>query len=205
MSNPMEPNMELSVAIDLTASAFVNKMDKGGKPYILHCLSVMHGVENLGMPVMAAAVLHDLLEDTEYTIKDLYKLGFSPYVIRMVSVCTHVTSMTYEDYIVTVAKYTETRAIKMSDLQHNMRPDRLPNLSDDSMRRIRKYHEAYQFLLKCTHTSLYDELIEPEKTIEKSCFTCFYLSNNQCLNLGCYGKECRSNGFPFWKSQIKPD
>lgn len=50
----------LGKAISIAAKAFENKTDKGGKPYILHCIHVMNGVRHLGQDAMVAAVLHDL-------------------------------------------------------------------------------------------------------------------------------------------------
>lgn len=61
----------LSKAIAITSAAFVGKNDKGGQPYILHCLYVMDKVKHLGNEVMCAAVMHDLIEDTDCTFDEL--------------------------------------------------------------------------------------------------------------------------------------
>lgn len=58
----------LGKAIAITAQAFKDKKDKGGHPYIMHCLRVMYAVAHLGEEVMQAAVMHDLVEDNRQLI-----------------------------------------------------------------------------------------------------------------------------------------
>jgi len=63
----------LGKAIAIAATAFEGAIDKGGNPYILHCLWVMNAVRHLGEDYMIVAVLHDLLEDTDWTAERLVK------------------------------------------------------------------------------------------------------------------------------------
>lgn len=63
----------LAKAIKIAAEAFEDKTDKGGNPYILHCLYVMNKVAYLGEEAMIVGVLHDLLEDIEYKTIALYR------------------------------------------------------------------------------------------------------------------------------------
>jgi len=144
----MNESEMLALAISVAAVQFQNVLDKGGSPYILHCLEVMYRVEHLGKEVMAAAVLHDILEDTSLTVESLYDMGFSTRIIQLVCACTHLDGEDYMDYIKRVSYAKSARAIKLADLRHNMRPDRLIDLSEKSMDRMKKYHTAYQFLLR---------------------------------------------------------
>ena len=137
----------LATAINIAANEFSSVMDKGGNPYILHCLAVMDGVSHLGKKVMTVAVLHDLIEDTAWTSDNLREKGFTEDIIALVVICTKRKNEDYLSYIGRVSCLPETKAIKLADLRHNMRPDRLVDLSEKSMERIRKYHTAYQFLL----------------------------------------------------------
>lgn len=144
----MTPSESLSKAIAVTSKAFYGKYDKGGTPYILHCLAVMQGVQHLGFEVMAAAVMHDLLEAcAEWTRRDLESEGFSTFVIDTVELLTRKEGEEYMSYVGRLSVYPETRAIKLADLSHNMNPARLPDLSEKTMKRMQKYHTAYQFLL----------------------------------------------------------
>lgn len=142
--NPME---SLEKAIHIVTKEFAGVIDKGGNPYILHCLAVMEGVEYLGPSVMCAAVLHDLVEDTDWTEKALRKEGFPENIIEMILLCTKKKDDVYFDYIERVSKKPETRAIKISDLRHNMKTERLKELDDKAIERIKKYHKAYRILM----------------------------------------------------------
>ena len=68
-------NNLLSTAIAITAKAFEGVLDQGGSQYILHCLRVMHGVNQRDQELMCIAVMHDLLEDTHFTPLQLMKMG----------------------------------------------------------------------------------------------------------------------------------
>ena len=136
----------LDKAIAIAATAFTGKLDKGGNPYILHCLHVMYGVENLGIEAMQAAVLHDVVEDTKWTLDDLRNEGFSDHVVAMVDRLTHRNGEDYDDYLDRIAPCSTTRAIKMADLRHNSDITRMKGLRDNDFKRLEKYHRAYSFL-----------------------------------------------------------
>lgn len=144
----MNENIYLSKAIKIASEAFESKMDKGGTPYIMHCLAVMDGVKHLGFSVMTAAILHDIIEDCpEWTATKLWEEGFTEEVINLVKILTHWQGEDYLTYIGRVSNFPDAKAIKLSDLTHNMNPARLPDLSEKSMERMKKYHTAYQFLI----------------------------------------------------------
>ncbi len=144
------PEKQLALAIQITADAFQNDFDKGGQPYILHCLHVMNvvGKKTEGdHEAMAIAVMHDLIEDKpHWTLKGLINLGFSNRVVDGVEAMTHPKDEPYMDYIKRVAKNDDTRIVKMADLKHNSDPHRLKEVSDKAFARIEKYHRAYAYL-----------------------------------------------------------
>ncbi len=143
----MKENEALSRAICIAATEFDGIMDKGGAPYILHCLAVMEGVRQLGFPAMTAAVLHDLLEDRPaWSAERLREEGFAESIITAITLLTRQDGENYMEYVARLAGYPMARAIKLADLTHNMNPARLSDLSERSMARMRKYHAAYQFL-----------------------------------------------------------
>lgn len=130
----------LDIAISITAQAFEGKLDKGGKPYILHCLAVMEGVSRLGSKVMQAAVMHDLVEDTKWTLDDLRKKGFDEEVVIMVDNVSHRDGETYDEFLDRIAPCPKSRAIKIEDLDHNSQIKRLKGLRDKDFERLAKYH-----------------------------------------------------------------
>lgn len=141
----------LARAIEIAASAFVNKTDRSGQPYILHCLWVMNKVRFLGHKYMIAAVLHDLLEDTMWTREQLINEGFDPEVIEAIWVLTHKPADSYEIYIERIGRNKIATAIKLRDLEHNSKITRLKGLREKDLIRTKKYHQAYIYLKSIDH------------------------------------------------------
>lgn len=139
----------LDKAIALTAAQFEGKFDKGGQPYILHCLHVMNAVcpNKDDHELMCIAVMHDLIEDTDIDIDDLYALGFSKRVVFGVQCMTHGSGEDYMDvYIQRIALNADARKVKIADLDHNSQMMRMKGLRQKDFRRIEKYQRAYQYL-----------------------------------------------------------
>lgn len=138
----------LDKAISITAQAFEGKFDKGGNPYILHCLTVMNAIKHLGEEAMCAAVMHDLVEDTDYTPKKLIELGFSNEVVTWVDILTHKQTDTYDIYIKSISLSKIATAIKLADLRHNSDILRMKGLRKKDFDRIEKYHRSFMYLSK---------------------------------------------------------
>lgn len=136
---------KLGLAIAITAEAFKHKTDKGGHPYILHCLRVMNAV-NGDECTKVAAVLHDTIEDTDITFEALTKLGFSDKTIGLLHLLTHQKETSYDDYIKAIAVSPEATEIKKADLRDNSDITRLKGLRKKDLDRIEKYHRAYMYL-----------------------------------------------------------
>jgi (p)ppGpp synthase/HD superfamily hydrolase len=139
----------LTTAIKIAATAFENDLDKGGIPYIMHLLYVMHKVKHLGETAMICAVLHDLIEDKSedgYTFLYLQKQGFSDEVIDILKLLTHRKKIQYMDYIKTLSFNPIAKAIKKADLEHNSKVSRLKGLRKKDFDRLEKYCLAYQYL-----------------------------------------------------------
>ena len=139
-------NADLSTAIKITAEAFEGKFDKGGKPYILHCLHVMNSVAHLGYKHMMIGVMHDLVEDTPWTVDDLRKKGFHTNVVHGVAYMTHDVGGTYDSYIETIGSLQLVIPIKMADLRHNSDITRLKDVRQKDFDRLTKYAKAYKYL-----------------------------------------------------------
>lgn len=139
-------NTSLADAISLAAAAFVDKTDKSGKPYILHCLHVMATVDQTDPELMTIAVLHDIVEDTNYTLMDLFHLGYSDRVINALELLTHEEDVSYEDYIAAISSNEDATKVKIADLMHNSDITRLKGVRDKDLERIQKYHKAFVVL-----------------------------------------------------------
>jgi len=136
---------KLALAISITAQAFENNLDKGGQPYILHCLRVMNNV-NGDECVKCAAVMHDLVEDTDWTFEKLTALGFSDKTIGLLHLLTHNPATPYDDYIKAISVSKEASEIKRRDLEDNSNITRLKGLRKRDFDRLEKYHRAYIYL-----------------------------------------------------------
>lgn len=133
----------LDKAIRIASVAFEDIKDKGGKPYILHCLWVMDRVRHLGYKYMIVAVLHDLLEDTRWTTIDLIQEGFDPELVEAIDVLTKRPKQIYTDYIKLVKSNKFAREVKLRDLEHNSKITRLKGISKKDTQRMVKYNKAY--------------------------------------------------------------
>jgi (p)ppGpp synthase/HD superfamily hydrolase len=138
----------LSVAISIAANGFKNKYDKGGQPYILHCLRVMNDLHTRDEELQSIAVLHDCIEDGVCTVEDLVNLRFSQRVIFSVILLTHSKEKSYEDYIKAISTDNDATLVKLADLRDNTKVSRLKGLTKKDFDRMEKYHKAYIYLSK---------------------------------------------------------
>jgi (p)ppGpp synthase/HD superfamily hydrolase len=136
---------KLGLAISITAKAFENILDKGGQPYILHCLRVMNNVQG-DECVKCASVMHDLIEDTDWTFEQLTTLGFSDKTVGLLHLLTHQKETSYDDYIKSISVSKEATEIKMRDLEDNSNITRIKGARKKDFDRIEKYHRAYIYL-----------------------------------------------------------
>jgi len=144
----MSKGAMLALAISITAKAFENKVDKGGNPYILHCLRVMNSVGTKNEEKACAAVLHDLVEDCpEWTCSKLSALGFTDKVVGIIYLLTREKTTPYMEYIKAISVDKDASEIKIADLRDNSDITRLKGLRKKDMDRIEKYHAAYVYLL----------------------------------------------------------
>ena len=137
----------LGRAIEIAATAHAGQTDKGGSPYILHPLWVMNRVKHLGEAYMTVAILHDVVEDTEWTFDMLLNEGFSHSITVPLVLLTHDGTMkSYDDYIKDLSSNSIATAVKMADLEHNSSILRLKGLRKKDFDRLEKYHRAYTYL-----------------------------------------------------------
>lgn len=144
----LSPAQELALAIKIAAEGHLNQKDKGGNPYILHPLKVMHYLKTDDFQLMAIAALHDVVEDTDVTAADLVLLGFSNRVKDAVVLLTRTPNQTPEEYFQRIASNYDAVRVKLADLRHNSDVRRLKGLTDKDLLRVRKYHDMYLRLTK---------------------------------------------------------
>ena len=140
----------LGKAIKIAAEAFENVKDKGGQPYILHCLRVMGNLHTKNEELKCIAVLHDIPEDDgrepEIVLRELRMLGFSERVIRALDLLTYRKETPYDEYIKAISFNEDARLVKLADLKDNSDITRLKGLRKKDLERMEKYHRSYIYL-----------------------------------------------------------
>lgn len=139
--------MSLVNALNIAVEAHDGMRDKGGHPFIGHPLRVMATLSGQGFdePVLEAAILHDVLEDTILTALDLRELGISDRVIDIVVALTRPAQRPYAEYIRTIREFGYPAVnIKLADLADNMDPARAVEGTDKLMDRYRKAVEVLE-------------------------------------------------------------
>jgi hypothetical protein len=134
----------LARAIEIAASAHVNQVDKGGAPYILHPLRMM--MKQTTEPAMIAAVLHDVVEDTPWTLQKLRAEGFSEDVLEAVACLTKRKGEDYADFIARAGVNPIARLVKLADLEDNMDLKRIPEPVQKDFDRLAKYRRSWETL-----------------------------------------------------------
>ena len=136
----------LERAIEIATEAHRGQFDKAGNDYIGHPLRVMDMGRTEKEKIVG--VLHDVVEDTEWTFAQLAAEGFSQEVIDALQCVTKLSeNENYDDFIERVKKNPLATAVKINDLSDNMDIRRLPYLSDKDVKRLKKYLKAYKKLI----------------------------------------------------------
>lgn len=135
---------DLEKAILVATYFHSNQVDKGGNPYILHVLSVAMKVKTMKEKIVA--ILHDILEDTEITKEDLKKLKFSDEIIEAVECLTRQENESYMDFIRRIKTNDLSKSVKIEDLDENMDLRRLDEVTEEDLKRFKKYKKARKIL-----------------------------------------------------------
>ena len=136
----------LEKAISLATEAHKGQTDKNGDPYILHPLRVMARVQSETEKIVA--VLHDIVEDTDYTIENLRDNGYSKQVLEAIECLTKRDGEDYDEYLNRCKSNPIARKVKIADLEDNIDIKRLDILKEEDLKRHNKYLRAWQYMTK---------------------------------------------------------
>lgn len=122
------------------------QFDKAGVPYVFH---PFHVAEQMKEEYdVCAALLHDIVEDTSYTLDDLRAEGFPEEIVATVAALTRKPGQPYMDYIRLLSTNAMAVRVKLADLEHNSDESRLPSHDKEvNDRLMEKYAKARAFLL----------------------------------------------------------
>lgn len=167
----------LERAIEIATEAHRGQFDKAGNDYIGHPLRVMESGKTLDEKIVG--VLHDVIEDTNWTFEQLENEGFSNEVMDALRCVTKISDdEPYDKFIARIKANPLAVAVKLNDLSDNMDIRRLPYLSDKDVKRLKKYLKAYKQLAgEPLHLGNRTELrlwLEENHTKEKCCWVVTY-------------------------------
>lgn len=139
----------VSKAMRITVGAHAGAEDKAGQPYLNHALRVAQIVSRAGGSVaqVCAALLHDVVEDTDWTLDGLAEAGMPEEVLGLVAALTHVDGQSNDDYYAQILRAPGALLIKAADIQDNTDPERLALLDEFTAARLeKKYAHARDVL-----------------------------------------------------------
>ena len=133
-------------ALKLCFEAHREQTDKSGMPYVFHPFHLAEQMDT--EDAIIVALLHDVVEDTDYTLDDLRKMGFGDTVIDALTLMTHDPKVPYMDYIRAIGTNPLATKVKLADLRHNSDLGRLTHVDQKALDRVEKYRKAIALLEK---------------------------------------------------------
>ena len=131
------------LALQIAKEAHAGQVDKAGKDYILHPITVASYMDT--DVEKAIAYLHDVLEDTSVTVDEL-RNHFSNEIVDTVITLTHRKDESYFEYIQRISKSKLAKKVKVADLLHNLDITRIKEPSKQDYERLEKYKKAILYL-----------------------------------------------------------
>ncbi len=135
---------ETKKAMKLCFEAHKDQTDKSGLPYVFHPFHVAEQMHDEKTTIVA--LLHDVVEDTSYTLQDLRAMGFNQEVLDAIALMTHDNNMPYMEYVAKIRENPIARAVKLADLRHNSDLTRMDEITETVLKRVEKYKAAMQLL-----------------------------------------------------------
>lgn len=133
----------LAKALRVMIDAHESQFDKGGKPYALHPLAVMNILNTDDEELQCIALLHDVVEDSSISFKELLDLGFTTRIVDAVKLLTKQRGQTHEEYLQGLYTSKDAMKVKIADITHNSDIRRLKGLREKDKERMVKYHTMY--------------------------------------------------------------
>ena len=131
-------------AMKLCFKAHKDQVDKSGMPYVFHPFHVAEQMTDEATTIVA--LLHDVVEDTDYTLGDIAAEGFGKEILEAVALMTHEDDIPYLDYVAKLKENPIARAVKLADLAHNSDLSRIGEIDEETKQRLEKYKKAKAIL-----------------------------------------------------------
>ena len=137
---------DLNKALEIATIAHKGQVDKAGKDYINHPITVSSKCTTLESKIVG--LLHDVVEDTDITL-DYLKEFFSEDIIETIRLLTKVEPLDINEYYKNIKNNPIAREVKLADLSHNMNLSRFSKdmITKKDLERVEKYKKYYEYLL----------------------------------------------------------
>ena len=133
-------------AMRISFSAHKEQRDKSEAPYAYHPFLLASQMKTESE--VCTALLHDVIEDADWTAVGLRTEGFPEEVLDAVALMTHDDAVPYMEYVAKIAENPIARAVKIADLRHNSDLSRLDEITEKAIARAEKYRQALTMLLR---------------------------------------------------------
>ncbi len=134
----------LEDTLQLALRAHTGQKDKYGRPYILHPLRVMARMETEAEQTVA--LLHDVVEDSLYTLDDLREQGYSEEIVVAVDALSKREGEEYFAFVRRAMVNPLARRVKQGDLEDNMDIRRMTEITEEAHTRLQKYLKAWEMV-----------------------------------------------------------
>jgi GTP diphosphokinase / guanosine-3',5'-bis(diphosphate) 3'-diphosphatase len=135
----------LERAIAIAAEAHAGQTDKAGERYILHPLRVMLAMETDVERIVA--VLHDVVEDSDFTLQDLRAEGFAEEAVAAIDALTKREGEPKLDAAARAKRNPLALRVKLADNADNQDMIRIAHPTEADFARIEEYRRIRAFLL----------------------------------------------------------
>lgn len=153
-------------AMRIAYEAHAGQVDKCGTPYVFH---PYHLAEQMGDEASTcAALLHDVVEDTEVMLEDL-AAEFPHEVVEALRLLTHNPAVSYLEYISKVAENPVARAVKLADLAHNMDETRYAGGSQPDPADLARRREKYASAIRVLSSAVIEGVIADRAATDDEC------------------------------------
>ncbi|MFK0142523.1 HD domain-containing protein [Streptomyces murinus] len=142
----MHEELPTAISVDdvraLAELAHAGQVDKIGTAYFTHVQAVADGLAPFGDDLVMAGLLHDVVEDTDWTAERLLAARVPARVVAIVEAVTNQDGVPYEDKIRRITRDPLATLVKIADNAHNSRPDRAAQLPPAKRERLAAKYRA---------------------------------------------------------------
>lgn len=157
---PRLPDAMLRNAYTIASNAHAGVRRKTGEVYLNHPLRVAQRIQQAGFDseTIMIALMHDAVEDSDMTLSDLARFGFTERVVTGVDSVTKRLGESYPEAVARAASHPDGRIVKLADnLDNSSAEQLLPFTAEKREKQINKYAPARLLLMEAITGGLFTD------------------------------------------------